>query len=107
MFVHCVHACLWRSDEGITSRGELPYGYWELNLGPLQVQSLSHLSSPIKGMFRSYFGVGNVVVLLFGGSSIFETFPLVAEASLKVSLMENWTYCHYTWLTVVPYNKLT
>lgn len=73
----------------------------------MQAQSLSHLPSPVKGMFKSYFGVGNIVVLLFGGSSIFDTFPLVAKASLKVSLLENWTYCHHTWLTVVSYNNLT
>lgn len=98
---------LWKSDEGITNHGELPCGYRELNLDPLQAQSLSHLSSPMNGMFKSYFGVGNIVVLLFGGSGIFETFPLVAEASLKVSLLEYWTYTPPHLAYVVSYNNLS
>lgn len=44
MSTYYIHAwCLWRQEEnirspgaGVTDHGELPYGWWELNPGPLK-----------------------------------------------------------------------
>jgi hypothetical protein len=44
-----IHVCVRVSDLGVTDSCELPYGCWDLNLGPLE--ELFHLSSPLRLFF--------------------------------------------------------
>jgi hypothetical protein len=41
-----MYVCVRASDLGVIDSCKLPYGHWELNLGPLEEQSMSITAEP-------------------------------------------------------------